>query len=153
MNTVMPEEMLNDPIALAIAVLVDRIRTLPKEDRNDLFALVEALETAQTEEDRDAIARGMREILRQQKSQVLPMAFGGEPSEGLQRWMGFVSERIRHFREQAGLTQQELAEKTGLRQSHISRLEQGHHSPSALTVEKIAGALGIAISELDPSVT
>jgi ribosome-binding protein aMBF1 (putative translation factor) len=153
MNTVMPEEMLNDPIALAIAVLVDRIRTLPKEDRNDLFALVEALETAQTEEDRDAVARGMREILRQQKSQLQPMILGGEPSEGLQRWMGFVSDRIRHFREQAGLTQQELADKTGLRQSHISRLEQGHHSPSALTLEKIAGALGIAISELDPSVS
>ena len=151
MSTVIAEEMLNDPIALAIAVLVDRIRTLPKEDRNDLFALVEALERTQTEEERDAVARGMREILRQQNSQVRPMDLGGEPSEGLQRWMGFVSERIRHFREQAGLTQQELAEKSGLRQSHISRLEQAHHSPSALTLEKIAGALEIAVSELDPS--
>lgn len=151
MSTVIADDMLNDPSVLAIAVLVDRIRTLSREDRNDLFSLFEALAVAETEEDRDAAACGVREILRQHKSQVLPMKLDGEPSEGLQRWMGFVSERIRHFREQAGLTQQELAEKTGLRQSHISRLEQGHHSPSALTLEKIAGALGIAVTELDPS--
>jgi transcriptional regulator with XRE-family HTH domain len=81
------------------------------------------------------------------------MASDAGSSEGLQHWMGFISERIRHFRELAGLTQQEHAEKTGLRQSHISRLEQAHHSPSALTLEKIAGALGIAVSELDPSLS
>jgi ribosome-binding protein aMBF1 (putative translation factor) len=151
MSTVIADEVLNDPSVLAVAVLVDRIRTLSREDRDDLFALFEALAVAETEEERDAAACGMCEILRQQKSQARPMDLGGEPSEGLQRWMGFVSERIRHFREEAGLTQQELAEKTGLRQSHISRLEQAHHSPSALTLEKIAGALGIAVSELDPS--
>jgi len=151
MTTAIAEELLNDPVALAIAVLVDRVRTLPKEDRNDLFALVEALESAETEEERDAVARSMREILRQQKIALQPMESTGSPSEGLQNWMDHVSRRIRGFREQAGLTQEELAQKAGLRQSHISRLEQGHHSPSALTLEKIAGALGIAISELDPS--
>lgn len=37
-------------------MLVDRVCTLPKEDRNDLFALVEAMESAETEEDQDAVA-------------------------------------------------------------------------------------------------
>lgn len=151
MTTAIAEELLNDPIALAIAVLVDRVRTLPKEDRSDLFALVESLESAETEEEGDAVVCGMREIMRQQKGGLQPMELPGKPSEKLQSWMDYVGGRIRCFREQAGLTQQELAEKAGLRQSHISRLEKGHHSPSALTMEKIAGALGIAVSELDPS--
>lgn len=151
MTTTVAEELLNDPIALAIAVLVDRVRTLSKEDRNDLFALVESLESAETEEERDAVARGMREIMRQQTSGLQPMEQPGKPSDKLQHWMDYIGGRIRGFREQAGLTQQELAEKAGLRQSHISRLEKGHHSPSALTLEKIAGALGVAVSELDPS--
>jgi len=150
---VLSEELLNDPSVLAIAVLAERIRTLPKEDRDDLFALFEALAEAESDEDREAAARGMREILRQQKCQLQPMLSSDEPSAGLQKWMNFISERIRHFREQAGWTQQELAEKAGLRQSHISRLEKGHHSPSVLTLEKIADALGISISELDPSAT
>jgi transcriptional regulator with XRE-family HTH domain len=79
------------------------------------------------------------------------MNLNAEPGEELRHWMGFVSNRIRHYREQANLTQQELADKAGLRQSHISRLEQGLHSPSSLTLEKIAAALGVSISELDPS--
>ncbi len=151
MTTPIAEELLNDPLALAIAVLVDRIRSLPREDRNDLFALVESLELAETEEEADAVARGMREIMRQQKGGMKPMKLPERPSEKLQSWMDFVGGRIRLIREQAGLTQQELAKKSGLRQSHISRLEKGRHSPSALTLEKIAAAFGIDAVELDPS--
>ena len=151
MTTPIAEELLTDPVALAIAVLVDRVRTLPKEDRNDLFALVKTLESVETEEERDAVVCGMREIVRQQKGGLQPMSLSGKPSEKLQSWMDYVGGRIRCFREQAGLTQQALAEKAGLRQSHICRLEKGHHSPSALTLEKIADALKIAVSELDPS--
>jgi hypothetical protein len=66
MTTSIAEEVLNDPIVLAIAVFVDRLGALPKEDRRDMFALVESLETAETEEERDAVARGMREIMRQE---------------------------------------------------------------------------------------
>lgn len=151
MATVNTEELLNDPIALAIAVLVDRVRTLPKEDRNDLFELVKSLESVESEEEGDAVVRGMREIMRQQKGGVQQMKLSERPSEKLQSWMDYVGNRIRCFREQAGLTQQELAAKAGLRQSHVSRLEKGHHSPSALTLDKLAGALGIAAAELDPS--
>lgn len=93
----------------------------------------------------------MREILQQQKGGMQPMSLPERTSEKLQSWMDFAGGKIRCFREQAGLTQQELAEKSGLRQSHISRLEKGHHSPSAMTLEKIAAALGTTVSKLDPS--
>ncbi len=150
MATAISEELLNDPVALAIAVLMERIRGLSKDDRNDLFELAEALAGAQTDEETEAAARGMREILKQQASGIRAME-PTEPCPELGQWMNFVGGRIRHFREAAGLTQEQLAAKAGLPQSHISRLETGRHSPSSLTLEKIAAAIGIDPSELDPS--
>ena len=40
------------------------------------------------------------------------------------------------------LTQKELAEKSGVRQSNISRIEKGQAVPSLVTLDKIAKALG-----------
>ena len=40
------------------------------------------------------------------------------------------------------LTQSELAERTGLRQSNISRIENGQSMPSIATLAKIAQGLG-----------
>jgi transcriptional regulator with XRE-family HTH domain len=70
---------------------------------------------------------------------------------GLNSWIAFVSRRITDERQAAGLTQAQLAEKSGLPQSHISRLESGKHSPSRATIEKIAAALGKPLSAFDPS--
>ena len=73
------------------------------------------------------------------------------PGPGLQNWLDYVSKRIRELREKAGWTQEDLAQKTGLPQSHISRLENGKHSPAHATLEKIAAALGVGVGEIDPS--
>lgn len=73
-----------------------------------------------------------------------------EVPPGLQRWMDYVGKKIRNRREEAGLTQGQLAEKSGLPQSHISRLENSVHSPSRSTLEKIANALQISVAEFDP---
>ena len=40
------------------------------------------------------------------------------------------------------MTQKELSEKTGIRQSNISRIENGNCSPTVETLEKIAEGLG-----------
>lgn len=93
----------------------------------------------------------MREILEQSPMSVAPMQLPEETGEELQSWIDFVSGRIRDARKNAGLTQTQLAEKSGLPQSHISRLESGRHSPSSLTLEKIARALDIPMSTFDPS--
>jgi len=138
-------------LTMAISVLVERIRTLPEEDRKDLFELSNALFAAETDEDRESAAQAMTEILEQAPIRVSRPADLGEPGPGLRKWMGFVGDRIREARRQAGLTQKELAQQSGLRQSHLSRLERRRHSPSFVTVEKIAQALGIPVSQLDPS--
>ena len=52
-----------------------------------------------------------------------------------------IREMIKARRE-AGLTQKELAERTGLQQSNISRIENGNGNPSLETLNKIAQGLG-----------
>ncbi|MGA2531286.1 MAG: helix-turn-helix transcriptional regulator [Acidimicrobiales bacterium] len=50
--------------------------------------------------------------------------------------------QVIELREKHNLTQMELAEKTGLPQAQISRIERGVVSPTSATLGKIAEALG-----------
>ncbi len=43
---------------------------------------------------------------------------------------------------ECNMTQKELAEKTGIRQSNISRIESGTSSPTIDTLSRIAAGLG-----------
>lgn len=45
-------------------------------------------------------------------------------------------------RSDLNLTQKELSDKTGIQQSHISRLENGNYNPSIKFLKRIAEALG-----------
>lgn len=45
-------------------------------------------------------------------------------------------------RMESRMTQKELAEKTGIRQSNISRIENGSSSPTVETLARIAAGLG-----------
>lgn len=56
--------------------------------------------------------------------------------------------RIRTAREQAGLTQRQLADKLGMPFQNISQWERGVRNPKQATLEKLAEALGISASEL-----
>ena len=49
---------------------------------------------------------------------------------------------IAKARKEAGLTQKELAEKCGIKQGNLSRLENGVTDPSIETLETIAESLG-----------
>jgi len=46
---------------------------------------------------------------------------------------------------------QQLSEKSGVALETISRLEKDKHKPQAMTLKKIAGALGIPVSDLAES--
>ena len=43
---------------------------------------------------------------------------------------------------ETNLTQKELAQKTGIRQSNISRIENGKSSPTIATLQQIADGVG-----------
>jgi len=45
-------------------------------------------------------------------------------------------------RMEQNLTQKELAQKTGIRQSNISRIENGNSSPTIATLQQLASGMG-----------
>jgi transcriptional regulator with XRE-family HTH domain len=59
-----------------------------------------------------------------------------------------VGNNLRMAREKLGITQEELALRSGLTQGYINFLENGKRGYSERSLEKIADALGIRISEL-----
>jgi transcriptional regulator with XRE-family HTH domain len=59
-----------------------------------------------------------------------------------------LGQKIAESRQQAQLTQAELAEKVGVATETISRLERGAAIPSLARLEEIASALALELSEL-----
>lgn len=53
-----------------------------------------------------------------------------------------IIKQIIKARGDLNLTQKELAERIGIKQSNISRLESGHYNPSLDFLKKIAKGLG-----------
>jgi len=53
-----------------------------------------------------------------------------------------IIKQILKARSELNLTQKELAEKVGIKQSNISRLESGNYNPSLEFLKKIAEGLG-----------
>ncbi len=56
--------------------------------------------------------------------------------------------RIKEMRGLHGLTQEELAERSGLFRTYLSRIESGLANPALTVLYQIAGALGVAVAEL-----
>ena len=59
----------------------------------------------------------------------------------------YIGERIRELRNQNGLTQEELADRTELTKGFISQLERGLSSASVATLSDIVTCLGTNLSE------
>ena len=59
-----------------------------------------------------------------------------------------LGQRIRGFRESAGLTQEALARAANIGRVTLVRLEKGEQSPRFKTLDAIAKALGIRVPEL-----
>ncbi len=56
-----------------------------------------------------------------------------------------VGERLRELREEKKLSQGDVMKRTGLARAYISRVENGHTTPSVETMEKLAHALEIPL--------
>jgi DNA-binding Xre family transcriptional regulator len=140
-------------LTMAIGIVIERVSRLSTEDKQDLYELLKGLGGTKDPEEIEAIRVAMREILDQEPSGVRGMDLADVPprSEKLQRWVNYVAAKVQELRKAKGMTQMELAEKSGLPQSHISRIESAKLSPSRVTLEKICDALGCSLTEIDPS--
>lgn len=59
-----------------------------------------------------------------------------------------IGQRIRNYRTQKGLSQEKLAELAGCHPTYIGQLERGEKNATLESVEKIASAMDIPLSEL-----
>jgi transcriptional regulator with XRE-family HTH domain len=59
-----------------------------------------------------------------------------------------VGKRIRAMRQAKGITQDQLADKTGLNRVHLYRLESGKQSMTLRTLKLIADTLGVRVRDL-----
>jgi transcriptional regulator with XRE-family HTH domain len=55
---------------------------------------------------------------------------------------------LRRLREERGLSQEELAIRTGLHRNHVGEIERAEANPTLKTVDLIATALDLPASEL-----
>ena len=56
-----------------------------------------------------------------------------------------LGRRVKELRTRRGLTQADLAERAGISQTTLSRLEGGHQCPSLQGVATLAEALGVSL--------
>ena len=134
---------------LAFSILMNRLGTLPKSDRDDLFELLQEWRTEKDAAERENIQSAMMEIIAGEPLTVTPLDLTADVPPGeFARWFG---KRVRELREKAGWSQQQLADKVGIPQSYVSRVETGEHAPTRKTVEKFAKALKVTVRDLDPT--
>jgi transcriptional regulator with XRE-family HTH domain len=57
-----------------------------------------------------------------------------------------LGDAIRHYRDEAGLTQAELAEAVGLQRSYLSELEQGKQTEQLTRVFRVLRHLGVRMT-------
>jgi transcriptional regulator with XRE-family HTH domain len=77
------------------------------------------------------------------------------PRQGRRRQTLFVGEKIRSLRKERLLTQSELAQRIGVQQSDLCRMENGEYKVSLETLFKILGVFGMEIGDFfrDPNRT
>lgn len=56
--------------------------------------------------------------------------------------------RLRQLREEKGLSQEAFADRCGLDRTYVSGIERGRRNPSLKNIAKIAGTLGLSVSQL-----
>ncbi len=76
--------------------------------------------------------------------QILVPAQAEHPAKSISMSIGAT---IRDFRLNKGMSQGDIEKRTGLLRCYLSRVENGHTVPSLETLQKIAGALDLQLSE------
>lgn len=90
-----------------------------------------------------SIGRGT--ISRGPKGRLVPTVRAVVDGGGLPEVFGIV---VRQLRKERGLSQERLAAAAGIDRAYMGGLERGQRNPSLTTVERIAVALDMSISEV-----
>jgi transcriptional regulator with XRE-family HTH domain len=63
-----------------------------------------------------------------------------------------IGERIRNFRKEKGLSQEELANMANLHATYIGQLERGEKNATLESIEKVTNALEVSLEDLFRSI-
>lgn len=66
----------------------------------------------------------------------------------LSRRLKELGERVRMFRRAEGMSQEELAERTGLHRTYVGSVERGERNVSIKNLWALADSLGISVATL-----
>lgn len=143
-----------------ITQVAERLATLTTEKQERCYRLWQMMKDANSSEDRSEIASAILEIAHPALIDLpwKPGAVGdmneGVSKESLKKLVSYrkkLGARVKTRREKLGLTQVQLAEKSKLPQSHISRIEKGKHASTDITIQRLADALDTSPGKLDPA--
>ncbi|MEI6725665.1 MAG: helix-turn-helix transcriptional regulator [Actinomycetes bacterium] len=84
------------------------------------------------------MTRSYQEIMAERRARLAPQA--AAQRDTFEQAYG-IAVQVIDLREKHGLTQAQLAERCGVDQGDISRIERGSTSPTARTLQRIAEAL------------
>jgi transcriptional regulator with XRE-family HTH domain len=64
-----------------------------------------------------------------------------------------LGDRVRTLRRELGITQETLADRSGLHRTYIADIERGLRNPSLWSIERLAAGLGCEVADLFPPST
>lgn len=67
---------------------------------------------------------------------------------GDKEYLKQFAQRVRTLREEQGISQEKLAERSDLHRTYIGMVERLERNPSLVCIHKIANGLGVHITEL-----
>ena len=63
-------------------------------------------------------------------------------------WLSAFGDAVSDTREQLNMTQQELADRSGVNRTYVSDIERGRRNVTITTMKRIAGAMNLDASDL-----
>jgi len=70
------------------------------------------------------------------------------PHPAMQDWRAKLGRNVRRFRQQRGLTQEQLAFEAEIDLTYVGGIERGKRNPSLLVMARIAEALSVSLAKL-----
>ncbi len=137
---------------------VQSFHRLSAAKKSRVIRLYQSMSITDNEKEQDEIALAIVEIvlpksigLNGLSEKAVPLDDDIDPTDAaaVAGYHAEIGRIVRQLREEMGWSQQELASRSELPDTHIGRLETGQHAPTNLTIEKIAKALKVPPSTID----
>lgn len=138
---------------------LQRFFALPSRRRVRVERMFELFSECEDEAEQDEIAEAIVEILSPDllgiskplgaPAKSVEEGVDQETAEAVTSYKSKIGQEVRKWRQAMSLTQTDLAQKAGIPQSHVSRIEKGVHLPTSKTIKRLAEALNVESNQLD----